>query len=136
MDGFYILYYLQGSLRRGDVPYLTDIDNIILLGYSHSDFAMVMGAMGLIAHFSVIVTCVLFAVGWRVGCYLAMVQIPFRVVFLIPSISTLLLWPRWITDYVPWFMLVVGSEIVKVWSLWWLSRVKGRKRGGVSASRP
>lgn len=129
MDGFYILHYLQGSLRRGDVPYLTDIGNITMLEYSHSEFAMVMGMMGLIAHFSVIVTCVLFAAGWRVGYYLAMVQIPFRVLFLIPSISTLLILPKLIADLVPWLMLVVGSEMVKGWSLWWLFQDEDSKRG-------
>lgn len=129
MDGFYILHYLQGSLRRGDVPYLTDIGNITMLEYSHGEFAMVMGMMGLIAHFSVIVTCVLFAAGWRVGYYLAMVQIPFRVLFLIPSISTLLILPKLIADLVPWLMLVVGSEMVKGWSLWWLFQDEDSKRG-------
>lgn len=100
-----------------------------MLEYSHSEFAMVMGMMGLIAHFSVIVTCVLFAAGWRVGYYLAMVQIPFRVLFLIPSISTLLILPKLIADLVPWLMLVVGSEMVKGWSLWWLFQDEDSKRG-------
>lgn len=130
MDGFFILYYLQGSVRRGEVPYLTEINNIVALSEDHGSFALVMGSMSLISHLSIFVSCMLFAYGYRAAYYLAMLQVPFRLLFMTPSISTLLLWPKLIPAFSPWLMLalIVGSEGVKAWSLWWLCRAPESKQ--------
>lgn len=129
MDAMFILIYVQGSLRRGNVPYLTDVRNMMGLAKNHSEFAEVVATISLVSHTSIIITCVLFFLGWRIVYYLAFAQIPFRLLFLMPSFSTILLWPRVIPDLLPsvLLILIVGSEIVKGWSLWWLCRVKGHR---------
>ncbi|MEN5201596.1 hypothetical protein ABE525_20425 [Pseudomonas wadenswilerensis] len=78
--------------------------------------------MSFTLHLSIIVSCLLLLAGRKSGVYLGWLQIPFRLMFMVPSISILLVWAKLSPAYSLWLMLVlvIASEVVKAGSLWWL----------------
>ncbi|CAM3790180.1 hypothetical protein D3C81_833330 [compost metagenome] len=122
MDAFFIVLYVQGSLRRGQILYYTDAQNMIGLLQDHGIFAKWLAGMSFTLHLSIIVSCLLLLAGRKSGVYLGLLQIPFRLMFMVPSISILLVWAKLSPAYSLWLMLVlvIASEVVKAGSLWWL----------------
>ena len=129
MGAFFIVLYVQGSLRRGQILYYTDAQNMIGLLQDHGIFAKWLAGMSFTLHLSIIVSCLLLLAGRKSGVYLGLLQIPFRLMFMVPSISILLVWAKLSpayslqpTAYSLWLMLVlvIASEVVKAGSLWWL----------------
>lgn len=120
MDALYLAILVYGSLKRGRVPILGDfysaLENMQRWG-GGLEFLIWLGAA---LQVSVIVTCVLFLTGRTCTLYLAVVQLPGRLIFAIPSFSLLLVIPgvnAWL-----WMVIFLAFEAIKVWSLWWLWR--------------
>lgn len=124
MDAFFIVFYVQGSLRGGQIPYYTDAQNMIGLLQDHGIFAKWLAGMSFTLHLSIIVSCLLLLAGRKSGAYLGLLQTPFRLMFMVPSISILLVWAKLSPAYSLWLMLVfvIASEVVKAGSLGWLVR--------------
>jgi len=120
MDAFYICFVVFSSLRRGVTPFLSDLNAALANMERWGGGLELMVWMGLIAQASLVVSGTLLCLGKLSGVYLAGVQTPFRFVFVIPSLSVILVLPdtrAWI-----WLSLLCASEGAKVWSLWWLWR--------------
>jgi len=94
MGAFFIVLYVQGSLRRGQILYYTDAQNMIGLLQDHGIFAKWLAGMSFTLHLSIIVSCLLLLAGRKSGVYLGLLQIPFRLMFMVPSISILLVWAK------------------------------------------
>ena len=79
------------------------------------EFALVMFLQA-----SIIVSCLLFFIQKESVKWLVYLQAPMRLAFLIPSVSLLIIGARLVPDYnvVLMVVLVVVSEMVKVWSVW------------------
>lgn len=124
LDAFFIVYYCQGAIRRGGVPYLSDAQDMIYMAQDHGGVSYALALLGMAVHMSILVSCVLLLLERQMGIYFALIQTPFRLVFLIPSISVLLLYAQLVPDYNRWLvtLLIVVSEILKGWSMWWVSR--------------
>lgn len=62
--------------------------------------------------------------------YVGLAQIPWRLLFAVPSLSVLLVWASLVTDYNPWLMLglIVASEFIKGGMLMWLLRRQNMQR--------
>jgi hypothetical protein len=120
MDAFYVSFVVFSSLSRGVTPFVSDL-NSALANMEHWGGGLeFMIWMGLVVQISLIASSILLCLGRVSGLYLAGVQIPFRIFFIIPSFSLILLLPdtsTWI-----WLTLLVASEGAKAWSLWWLWR--------------
>jgi len=124
MDAFYICFVLFSSLRRGAIPFWTDLNEALTNMRNWGGGLEVMIWLGLAVQLSVVVSCVLFYRGGRSAIYFAAVQIPFRALFIVPSVSILLMVPTLIAGLSNWVWacLLVASELAKALSLWWLRR--------------
>lgn len=123
MDGFFVLFYVSVSLLRGRTPYLSDLQNGLFIAQDFPDVFTALVWVSFVAHVSIVLTCLLFAWGGRLGWYVAMLQLPFRLVKA-PSVSILLVVPLLIPGVSPWLWLglCLVSEGLKGVSLWWLLR--------------
>lgn len=120
MDAFYISLVVFNSLNRGVTPFVSDFNSALANMEQWGGGLEFMIWMGLAVQLSLVASSILLCLGDVSGVYLASVQFPFRIFFIIPSFSLILLLPdtsTWI-----WLTLVVASEGAKVWSLWWLWR--------------
>jgi len=129
MDAFYICLYVVRSASRGTVPFWTDFNEALVSMQNWGGGLEPLIWLGLILQLSLFATCVLFCLRCRVAVYLAIVQMPLRIFFIIPSISTILLWPMLVSSISNsvWLGLMLLSEGGKGWSLWWLQRRGKRK---------
>lgn len=120
MDAFYISFVVFNSLNRGVTPFVSDFNSALANMEQWGGGLEFMIWMALAVQLSLVASSILLCLGNVSGVYLASVQFPFRIFFIIPSFSLILLLPdtsTWI-----WLTLVVASEGAKVWSLWWLWR--------------
>ncbi|MBT8765647.1 hypothetical protein [Metapseudomonas boanensis] len=117
LDLFQVAWYSLNSWHAGRIPYWSDLSSTLAL---HDQLGTSLSSAGLLAwtvHLSIAVTGVLFVLGYRPARYLGLAQIPLRLFFLYPSVSLLL--P--LAGHVPglvMLVLVIGSELLKGWSLW------------------
>lgn len=117
LDIFYVLWYSLSSWKEGRVPYLADLSSVMGFGDQLGSFLVGMGLLSWGLQISIVLSGVLFVCGYRPARYLGFAQIPFRVLFLYPSVSLLLV----VAGYLPSLLMVafvVGSEVLKAWSLW------------------
>ncbi|WP_143517936.1 hypothetical protein [Pseudomonas lundensis] len=117
LDIFYVLWYSLGSWKEGHIPYLTDLSRVMGLGEQLGGVLLGVGLVSWGLQISIALSGVLFVCGYRPARYLGFAQIPFRVFFLYPSVSLLLV----VAGHLPSLLVVafvVGSEVLKAWSLW------------------
>ena len=101
------------------MPYLSDLSSSLALFEQQGGANLVAGPASWLLQVSIILSCLMFLLRARGVNYLAYAQIPFRLFFLIPSVSVLLL----IAQLLPGFgllllVLIIASEALKAWSLW------------------
>lgn len=123
MDMLIVLVYVVDSLRRGDIPFWTDLHSILALASEHAELAYAIGFASLAVYLTVFISGCLFLKGARMAAYLGLAQAPFRVI-LVPSIPVALFWPDPLIETAGWlvFFLSLVAEVVKVWSLLLLLR--------------
>ncbi|MNI98803.1 hypothetical protein D3C73_1577210 [compost metagenome] len=65
----------------------------------------------------------------KIVVFLALVQMPFRFFFIVPSVSVVLLLPMVVAGINNWIWvgLLLASEAFKGWSIWWLWRNSGAR---------
>lgn len=119
-DAIYIIRYALFCLFAGKTPYVDDFTRGIELLADHGAYAKVLAIMTWGFEISVIVSCVLFLARWRAARWLAWIQIPFRLVFFLPSVSILFMGSDIAQRYgIGWMLLLVLlSEYLKGWTLW------------------
>lgn len=123
MDAFYICLYCLRSAARGDVPFWSDFQSGLEVIRSWGGPEVLIWA-GLVLQGSVVVSCIGLYAGKNWAVYLAMLQIPFRYFFIVPSVSIVLVLPMIIAEINNWIWGagLLSSELVKGLSLWWLRR--------------
>ncbi len=125
MDAFYIAFVLFSSLDRGVTPFVSDFNSALANMERWGGGLEFMLWMGLMAQISLVASSILLCLGRASGVYLAGIQFPFRILFIIPSFPLILLLSD--TGAGTWISLFAASEGAKIWSLWWLWRRCGRK---------
>jgi len=121
MDAFYVGFVVVAGLNRGVTPFFSDFDSALSNMERCGGGLEILVWIGLIAQLSIAVSSVLLCWGRRAGVYLAFAQLPFRLFFVIPSLSLILLLPdisAWL-----WLCVLAACEGTKGWSLWWLWRI-------------
>lgn len=123
MDAFYIFLYSLRSAARGGVPFWSDFESGLDVVRSWGGPEVLIWA-GLVLQGSVAVSCIGFYARKKWVVYLAMMQLPFRYFFIVPSISAILVLPMITAEVNNWLWggLLFSSEAIKGWSLWWLRR--------------
>lgn len=124
MDAIYLAWYLITSVVGGRIPYVTDIQSAVWMLREHSVVQLYMFVLVMFLQVSIIVSCLLFFFQKKCVKWLAYLQAPLRLAFMIPSVSILLIGARIAPNYNLALMavLVIVSEIVKVWMVWRWSR--------------
>ncbi|QXI38077.1 hypothetical protein [Pseudomonas xantholysinigenes] len=128
LDAIYILNYIVRELLQGDFPFYTDALSALNIIEDHGGYAAVLMAFGWGLQLSVFASCVLLLRGSRWGRRLVWLQLPFRLFLLLPSASVLFIYlgSHFSRASVTFFLLVVASELAKVWSLWFFNERKLR----------
>lgn len=119
-DAIYIVRYSVFSLLAGRAPYLDDFRSGMELVAAHGIYAklLVMLTWGL--ELSIILSCCLFLCRCRIATWVAYFQVPFRLLFFLPSVSIIFMGPDLRGRYGIGLLLLllILSECLKVWTLW------------------
>jgi hypothetical protein len=125
-DAIYIVRYVLLSVSAGRIPYVDDFNSAMGLLAVHGALPKFLAALVWALEISIVLSCCLFFLRWRIARWLAYVQVPLRLVLFVPSISVLFMGPDLKERYgiALLLSLLVISEGLKVWTLW----VSGRGR--------
>ncbi len=132
MDIFYIGRFIWLNAEQGRIPLIDDVIsfNHIYPEYSGGEWMVVLFfTLSIMLNVSVVFSAIFLIAGWRKVRYFVFAQIPFRLLFIIPSIS-----------FTPWLLkqlhassiavlitVLVFSEILKVVSFYFT-----KSSGGLS----
>lgn len=120
MDAIYIARYVIASAMEGRVPYFSDVKNALWLLREHSVVQVYAFVFVMLLQASIVASCVLFFRKSEKVNWVVYLQAPLRLAFFVPSVSLLLIGAQLVPDYnlVLMAVLVVASEMMKVWSVW------------------
>lgn len=130
LDALYLLLYLVGSIRRGHFPVVTDLQNMWGIWSEQGWLTIALMAMNVVLQASIIFSAALLLGARKAGIYVGLAQMPWRLLFAVPSFSVLLVWASLAPGYNPWLMLglIVISELIKGGTLMWLLRRQSMHR--------
>ena len=119
-DFIYIFWYSMTSINDNKIPYWTDflltVENIL----SHDVIAVSsMTALSWILQLSIIASAIFLIVKPNIGKQICIAQTPFRLIFMVPSVSPLLITISFINNYniALVILLLIISESVKIFTL-------------------
>lgn len=119
LDAFHIIWYSTMTWQAGHIPYAIDFVNTIAMANELGSTYTATTIASWFLQASIILTAVLFLCGYRPARYLGFAQIPFRVLFVYPSVSLLLIGAGFWSGYPIILMtLLLISEAIKGWTLW------------------
>jgi hypothetical protein len=113
MDAAQILIYLVSALRQGRIPYLHDIHGSVAVLDSYGWTALMFLAPSWVLQVSLFASCALLLWRSRLGVYLAYVQMPLRLMVLMPSVPLALMLVRHL-DVAPTSLLVLSVCLLLV----------------------
>ncbi|WP_223536767.1 hypothetical protein [Pseudomonas sp. GL-B-16] len=90
MDFFYIIRFGYLNFSQGKVPFYSDIQSYVQLRSEHGVSSDVLLLLSVLLNVSIVVSMVLFFVGSRTIPYLIYVQLPLRLLLVVPSLSIFL----------------------------------------------
>lgn len=124
MDALYITWFIIDGFRKGKVPYLTDAISALELLRDQDVVQMVMVSANFVLQLSIFISCILFCSQRQGAKLVGYLQLPLRLVFLVPSVSVLLTGVQFFPGYnlALMMILIAVSEMVKGWSLWFFGR--------------
>ena len=119
MDAFFLARYAVTSVMGGRVPYLSDVESASWLLREHSVLQLYLFGFAMLLQVSIVISCLLFFFGREAVKWVVYVQTPLRLVFVVPSVSLLLVGAQFVPNYNPILLaaLVIISEALKVWSV-------------------
>lgn len=119
LDLILVVFYIQGSFRQDKVPYVTDVLSIVRLLKDFDFFVMALILIGCLLHFSIILSSAAFLLKYRVAAYVGLLQMPFRLFYMLPSLSLFLMVAAYVPGLSVWTVVpfVVFSEVIKAYSL-------------------
>lgn len=121
LDAVFLIWYAFGSFQSGKIPYYTDLlSTIDILSVHGGSLATVMASMSWLLQASIIVSMVMLLTGnlkVKILCY---IQIPFRLIFIVPSVSLILIAASYMDGLGTIFILILlaVSETLKAYTLW------------------
>jgi len=125
LDAFYITWYCANSWIGGRVPYISDLSSSIILLEQQGGTSFITTLLSWTLQLSIILSCLMFLLRFSWAKYVAYIQTPFRLFYLIPSISLILPAAQLMPGFSLIFLLsIVTSEALKIWSLWKLDSMK------------
>jgi hypothetical protein len=118
-DALYILIYAYKSIENYRIPFFTDASNMINLAINYGYSSAIYSFLSFILHLSLIFSAILLLRNTKVARAFCYVQIPFRVFFIVPSFSIIILGINFFDSYniTAIYSLVIFSEVLKFFSL-------------------
>lgn len=86
MDAVQILVYVLAALHQGRIPYVDDVSESRMVLESYGDVALLMLVPSWTLQAGLFLSCALLLRGNRFGVYVALAQVPLRLVTLMPSV--------------------------------------------------
>lgn len=133
MDAAQILIYIVSALRQGRIPYLHDMSGSVAVLDSHGWTALMVLAPSWVLQASLFASCALLLWRSRLGVYLAYVQIPLRLMLLMPSVPFALMLVRNL-DVAPTTLLVLSGCLLLLVELLKLGMLRRERRPVFPAS--
>lgn len=121
LDVIYISWYCIESFRLGKLPYLTDFSSTIDTVLSHGGtLAYLLSSLSWILQVSIIVSAILLILRHPIARILCILQIPLRLLILVPSISVLSIYVTLVDEHstLIFILLLLLSEGIKFITLW------------------
>lgn len=123
-DFLYIARFIWLNVSQGRIPLIDDLRYFNEIYYVQGGYALIVFSFSFFLNVSILLSFVLFLIEWKYSYWLACIQVPFRLLFLVPSLSIL----PWLFKITPasFFLVfvsaVVLSEIIKVTTFYLLRR--------------
>lgn len=121
LDAVYVLWYAFESYQGGKVPYYTDLlSTIDILSVHGGAVATVMTLMSWLLQVSIIASAVMLLTDNIKAKLLCYIQIPFRLISIVPSVSVILIAVSYFDGLSTTVILslLVISEVLKGYTLW------------------
>tara|TARA_B110000090_G_scaffold26869_1_gene27478 strand:+ start:550 stop:975 length:426 start_codon:yes stop_codon:yes gene_type:complete len=121
LDAIYVLNYAFESSQSGKVPYYTDLlSTIDVLTVHGGAVATVMTLVSWLFQVSIIISAVMLLKGNVKAKLLCYIQIPFRLISIVPSVSVILIAASYMDglDTIVILFLLAISEALKGYTLW------------------
>lgn len=132
MDAFYVIRFIWLNIEQGRIPFIDDIVNFKQLysEYGGGGWVLLMFTLSMMLNISIVVSAILLILNWSKIHFLAFLQIPFRLLLIVPSISVFpwLLKQFHFNSIVFIIILLLFSEFTKFLSFMLTRNVK--KKGG------
>ncbi len=118
-DAIYIFWYISSSISNAKIPYLSDFNLMVENVQNHGGIAVgIIVLLSFLFQLSIVFSCALLLVRnskVKLVCY---IQIPFRLFFIVPSVSIILISVSYLESYNSFLvlLLVFISELIKVLS--------------------
>lgn len=124
-DLFYIVRFCWLNISQGRIPLVDDILSFSNIYPLQGTYSLVLFSFSLLLNISIIFSAVMFLKKWKYANWIVYVQTPFRLFFMIPSISILPWMFKTMSIKVGAIFLAVVflSEIIKV-GTFYLTREK------------
>lgn len=119
-DLFYISRFVWLNISQGRIPLVDDVLSFSDFYPQQGAYTLVLFSFSLLLNLSIVFSAVIFLNKWKYAHWLAYAQMPFRLFFMIPSLSIL----SWmfkcmsINFGVMFFLVVLISEMIKVGTLY------------------
>lgn len=118
LDAVYLLKYVINGLMNQRIPYVTDFQSTLVLLTDHGVFAAVLVIASWLLQLSILVSCAALLLQKKFSKYLIYLQTPFRVLFIIPSLSLLsFFYPSSVSMNAVLLVIMIATEVLKVWSV-------------------
>ncbi|MNO92457.1 hypothetical protein D3C76_840330 [compost metagenome] len=119
MDLIYVGRFCYLNFSQGKVPLYSDVQSFVRLSSDHGYISYLMFLMSLVLNISIIFSMFLLLRGSRFASRLAYAQVPFRLLFGVPSLSVLVWGATAVGATSAAFLmgLLLFSEILKVVSI-------------------
>lgn len=128
MDAFYVIRFIWLNIEQGRIPFADDIVNFNQLysEYGGGGWILLMFVLSMMLNMSIVVSAILLIISWSKIRFLVFLQIPFRVLLIVPSISVIpwLLKQFHVNSIVFIIILLVFSESTKFLSFMLTKNIK------------
>ncbi|MEX0535554.1 hypothetical protein AB3X28_25205 [Raoultella terrigena] len=132
MDAFYVIRFIWLNIEQGHIPFADDIINFnqVYSEYGGGGWIVLMFVLSMMLNISIVVSAILLIKRWGKIRFFVFLQIPFRLLLIVPSISVIpwLLKQSHVNSIVFIIILLVFSEFTKFLSFILTRNTK--KKGG------
>lgn len=118
-DALYICFYTYKSIEGSRVPFFSDASDMVSLATNYGYPAAIYSLLSFSLYLSIIFSALLLILNAKKARTLCYIQVPFRIFFIVPSFSIIILGISFFDSYniIAIYFLVFLSEFLKVFSL-------------------